>query len=332
MATNLKNGVLQRLRVVKRSMSRLSRKLSPHSLLTSLASKKSIGLSEESWADTVLHEDGASCKGARICIFAHFDQESLVRDYVVYYLSALKFEGFEIVFISTAERMEPAELEKIKEITCKRIIRKNIGYDFGSWKTGIQFIENYQNCEQLVFANDSVIGPVNSICEMFDHMSDSDFDIWGVTDSYEIDYHVQSYFICFTKRVLQDGFLDKYAEMIQVEEAKQDVIDKYEVGLSQLALKLGYSMGAYCPYADIEAGLLNGQQSELRKVCASRKVNPTLWFIDELLNVFKVPFIKKELLIVNPHSIDLNGCVDYLKRGSGYPVEILGDVVELDSG
>ena len=161
------------------------------------------------WKGTVLYETGGNCSGKKICLFAHFDVDAIVREYVVYYLQALKAEGFDVIFISTSETVKKEELDKIEDLTCKCIVRRNIGYDFGSWKTGFQYINDYRDCELVVLANDSVVGPVNSINQMFERMSGAEYDIWGVTDNYEINYHVQSYFICFTGGALKDGFLEE---------------------------------------------------------------------------------------------------------------------------
>ena len=59
---------------------------------------------------------GAVQPGSRkyLCVFAHFDRDGLVEDYVVYYLSKLEKLGCEIVFVSTAESMETEQIEKLR--------------------------------------------------------------------------------------------------------------------------------------------------------------------------------------------------------------------------
>jgi lipopolysaccharide biosynthesis protein len=275
-------------------------------------------LTRGNWKKTVLYEEGIECNGKKICLFAHFDTDAIVQDFVVFYLQALKAQGIEVIFITTSEQMKPEELRKLKEFTCKRIVRRNIGYDFGSWKTGFQYVNDYKNSELILLANDSVVGPINPLDKMFKSMSCAGYDIWGVTDNYEVNYHVQSYFLCFTGRALQNGFIEEYMDQITVESCKQDIINKYEVGLIQRAINLGYRVGAYCMYDQIEVGLLQSQH-ELSYLCESIRVNSTLWFIDELINKHEIPFVKRELLIHNPHDIDLNGVIYFIKYRSDFP-------------
>ena len=68
----------------------------------------------KNWKNTVLYVEGGSNIGRKVCLFAHFDPEGIIRDYVVYYLQALKDEGFEIFFITTSEKIHSNEILKIK--------------------------------------------------------------------------------------------------------------------------------------------------------------------------------------------------------------------------
>ena len=74
-----------------------------------------------------------------ICIFSHFDTKNEVKDDIVYYLKSLaKFT--DIIFISTAEGLNEDYLRAIKDYCKDIIIKKNIGYDFGAWKTGLDYL------------------------------------------------------------------------------------------------------------------------------------------------------------------------------------------------
>ena len=68
-------------------------------------------------------------------------------------LNKLKFD---IVFITTSENMNIKELKKISSYIKISIIKKNIGYDFISWKTGLYAVDKYNYYKQIIHLNDSI--------------------------------------------------------------------------------------------------------------------------------------------------------------------------------
>lgn len=47
----------------------------------------------------------------------------------------------DIVFVSTSENLLEQELSKITGLCRNIIVKNNVGYDFGAWKTGLSIIE-----------------------------------------------------------------------------------------------------------------------------------------------------------------------------------------------
>lgn len=60
-----------------------------------------------------------------VCIFAHYDEQNIIEEYVVYYLKKLKEKNIDLVFVSTAEEINENEIDKIKDI-CLKVITKKI--------------------------------------------------------------------------------------------------------------------------------------------------------------------------------------------------------------
>ena len=52
----------------------------------------------------------------RLCVFAHYDRDGLIEDYVLYYLQALKEVCYDIIFVSDCD-IQATELEKLFPIT-----------------------------------------------------------------------------------------------------------------------------------------------------------------------------------------------------------------------
>jgi len=78
----------------------------------------------------------------RLCIFAHYDRDNIIDEYVIHFLRNINAIDCEILFVSTSESLQTDSVEKIKDFCVRIIIRKNISYDFGSWKTGLDSIDN----------------------------------------------------------------------------------------------------------------------------------------------------------------------------------------------
>ena len=282
---------------------------------------------DDFWKSLVIFESEGKWSNDKLCLFAHFDRNNEVSDRVYFYLNALSDAGFDIVFVSTSAEISEPVIDRLIEVVAKVVVRKNIGYDFGSWRTGYQYAGDIGRYSSLVLANDSVIGPVNSLKDMFDTMSDSKFNIWGVTDNYEINYHAQSYFLCFDNEILKSTFLSEFMSGIKVLQDKQMVINEYEIGLSQSALNRGFSVGAYCMYDNVVEHI-KSDGHRYKDLISKGKINTTLWLGDVLLTVFKSPFVKMELFRDNPHSVDLSCCIEYIDTKSDFPVDYIKDYIK----
>ena len=64
----------------------------------------------------------------RTAVFAHYDKNNLIQDYVVCYLSELKKCAEKIIFVSDSDVL-PEELKKIEGIVEQSIIGRHGEYD-----------------------------------------------------------------------------------------------------------------------------------------------------------------------------------------------------------
>ena len=123
----------------------------------------------------------------RTAVFAHYDKNNLIQDYVVYYLSELKKCAEKIIFVSDSDVL-PEELKKM--------------------------------------ANDSCYAPLFPFEEMFSAMSKKPLDFWGATSSdsgikkedenvYCRFNHIQSYFVVFKPAVFNSDIFNKFITSIK---------------------------------------------------------------------------------------------------------------------
>ena len=193
----------------------------------------------------------------RLTIFAHYDKDNIIDGYVLYYLKALKQISEYIVFVSDCDLPE-CECSKLNGLVDYVLAQKHGEYDFGSYKRGFLLaIEKGLEYDELIFANDSCIGPFCSLKPIFERMEKKDYDFWGLTQNrylinnedgklvYQLLPHIQSYFIVFSKEVANSSIFYSFMTSIIKENTKDDVVRKYEVELTRLLTKNGFSYGVW---------------------------------------------------------------------------------------
>ena len=199
-----------------------------------------------------------SNKKNRVAVFAHYDKNNLIQDYVVYYLKELHKFVNKIIFVSDSD-VTDKELEKISQLVCSSLVGRHGEYDFGSYKRGFQYaLSNklLENCEELVFCNDSCYGPLYSFDNVFNKMDTVDCDFWGLTFNpvtlFDYDYpHIQSYFLVFKTQVFNSECFKNFIQNIKKEKDKLAVVINYEMGLTRLLNKNGFQHAVYCKYSTI---------------------------------------------------------------------------------
>ncbi|MFQ3574300.1 MAG: rhamnan synthesis F family protein [Thermodesulfovibrionales bacterium] len=247
---------------------------------------------------------GDVSQGSRdtLCIFAHYDCFNVVDDYVVYYLTQIYSIGAEIIFVTTCSDLAESEIKKIKGICSLIIIRKNVGIDFGSWKTGLSCAGDIGSYKRIIIANDSVYGPFFDIGKIINEMDGRGLDIWGITDSWEFCWHLQSYFIVFNQRVITSTFFkDFWENEVRYLRKKLLVIKNYELGLSQRALREGFVLSSYCEYRKvISKSLKKYRKLPFYNILTEKPLNPSHFLWKPLIQDFGCPFLKVELMRDNP--------------------------------
>lgn len=263
--------------------------------------------------------DGEQPLGARVCVFVHFDRRGVIRAHTRRYLEALAAQGLSLVFVTNSGALEAESLAFLTPRCARILIRRNRGYDFGAYRDAILELDPAPGrYAQLVIANDSVYGPIAPLADALARMDFAAADAWGLTDSWQQRYHVQSYFVAFGGNALaHPGFLAFWRGVRNVR-SKWAAIKHYEIGLTQALQAHGLRFAAVWDYfrlmeiaqqdAEAEpdlpahplaAATRRAAEAALRAFQGRTALNPTseLWL---LLALHGYPFIKRELLRDNP--------------------------------
>ncbi len=284
--------------------------------------------------------------GPKIVLFMHFDARGVVRAQIYEYLRELKASGREIVFVSNAGRLQPGDMHALQGICSSVIVRRNIGYDFGAWREALDYLGLPRaGTEEVIFANDSVFGPLVPLGDTLRRLNYNKADIWGLTESWQHRYHLQSFFLAFGPAALRAEAFGKFWKTVRPVPVKSFIVHAYEVGITQAMVKGGLRCSAIWEYqallkrANSEGleKLIETEESELGRndpIHITRKLqilrirdgvarrvalNPTsdLW---RHLLLAGFPFIKRELLRGNPTQVEDVG--DW--------VEVVRDVLAAD--
>ena len=237
-----------------------------------------------------------------LCVFASFEKTGCVASYVELYLKSLRDAGFDIIFVQSSD-YAPAKgsYESIRPY-CRQIInRKNIGYDFYSWKVGLERSHDLKSYERLLITNDSVVGPFTPLAPILNRMDAESNALWGMTDCSETgSYHLQSYFLYCHRQVFTKPFFTRFWNSVRVLNQKWQIVVEYEVGFSRSALAADVQLKACFPYEEVRTRCLAKRDDfQFAQQIRDEALNSTLYAADVLLGEMGFPFMKTELLRVN---------------------------------
>jgi hypothetical protein len=298
--------------------------------------------------------------GQKVVLFAHYDRSGFVREQVFAYLRALKEQGRDVVFVSNSERLKPVTLPLLQELCVSVLVRRNIGYDFGGWRDALDELSlPRKNTLELILANDSVFGPLTPLGDILRRLDFEKTDVWGLTESWQYRYHLQSFFIAFGPTALGSEAWRKFWNRVRPVPVKSYIMHAFETGLTQAMVDGGLRCAAMWRYDELlrrayESGLdtlIANESTEIgkrdpihvtRKLHAMRirdglarrvALNPTLELWWQLL-LEGFPFIKRVLLVKNPTKVqDLGDWMQVVQNDLAIdPDPILLDLREILEG
>lgn len=269
-------------------------------------------------------------KHKKLLIFAGFTNQSSLLNYQKQFIETFRKAGFYIIYIVASDH--PETLTGFLDTADRVIIRRNLGYDFGSWATAIQVCQQeLLFAAEIIIANDSIIGPLSSITPLLKQINQSNTDIWAITDSQDRKYHFQSYFWGIKKKSghyfpLLDAFFF-YRQALP--ENKEEAINDYEIQALSFFKDQGASVEILFPESSLislaedrfhveiqeysekwqvlhslrkagDANIVNEHVLNLANIIINRNAtNASHMYWNELITR-GFPFVKRELITLNP--------------------------------
>ena len=269
-------------------------------------------------------------------VVAHYHPRGKLRAHLFNLVRYMATLTERVVFVSTG--IAPAEAARLAPYA-KVVARDNIGYDFWSYKTGIDALGERSGLERLVLCNSSFLTfDPHQLCTAF-LQPVAGPALRGISASRQRAPHVQSYWVAFEHGSLINGadFARWWAEMTPRSE-REEVIASYELGMSTRFAAVGVPIKAAYEPSNEELLIALCRAIERRcvpigqpaRLCtlnldAALELNPTHFFWDALAARFAI--VKLEFLKANPYRMDLTAL---LQRVNAEPLllRLMQDALE----
>ena len=308
--------------LIANHLERLSRKTSrkPRSRLASAASAsgKPTGL------ELLDRVQGTGLGGGdKIVLLAHYDPHDLLDPHVVKMIDGLKSAGADVVLISGS--LDQSSISVAKSHASEILIKTNTARDFGSWYLGLKHLRGeLDRYQSVVWMNDSIYYPLFDPKEMFEAMAGTDF--WGPVDSYNIRWHVMSWFWSFSRSTIESGIMDWYIDEYSPAYSKWDQVKNYEMRIPLMLREQGFKSRAFI---SADALMKSERVRTHPRYTGENHFTMTHDFWEILIEDYRCPALKVELVRDNPLNIplgtNLRRVVDVIERHTGYDPQLILD-------
>lgn len=190
--------------------------------------------------------------GRETCLFVTYAPQPAIKRHVVRHIESLLAAGFDIVLIVNTP-LDPATFQidpALRNRLAGVFFRENLGFDFAAWAHVHTVIRPMLgHCTRLVFANDSIVGPLRDdlFSAMLHAIRNSPADVVGLTQNPEPRPHLQSFFLTFQGRATQSEVLADWLADVRSLPTKELVIDLYETFLTRRMQAVGFTCAALYP-------------------------------------------------------------------------------------
>jgi Rhamnan synthesis protein F len=269
---------------------------------------------------------------SRLAVMAHYDPRGEVGPHVRRQVAALAEGVDDLVIVTTAELTDASRSWLTGH--GRLIERDNFGYDFFSYKTGLDAVADLTAYDEVVICNDTYVGPLTSYRSIFAEMADQPVDFWGLTGSERIRPHLQSFFVVFRSWLVGSDTFRGFWETMTPISNRSKVIHRYEVGMSTLLTDAGFRWAPYFTENDGDRSLARrrmlwwtahrapwppGSREERAWFSEQRRApwNPAIGLADAALSAARLPYVKLDTLRYDPYGLNADRLLSLCEKA--YP-------------
>lgn len=259
----------------------------------------------------------------RLAVMAQYDPRGALGPHARRQVEALAGAVDDLVVVSTSPLTGTSRSFLTRH--ARLLERENVGYDFLSYRAGLEAVD-LEAYDEVTVCNDSYVGPMTDYTSIFAAMAGRPADFWGLTQTERIKHHVQSFFVTFRPSAISSAaFRDFWAET-QVLPDRSAVIRRYEVGMSRRLYRAGLVSDAY--FAETEddrrlarrrvrwwalrrTGLPVGRAAAgLLRRRSAVPWNPSIALADRVLDDARLPYVKIDTLRYDPYGLGSERLLD----------------------
>ena len=260
----------------------------------------------------------------RLGVFAFYNKNGIVGDYVSFLLKSMKYYCVKIITVCNGNLSENGR-QTLSAYSEEIYERENKDFDAGAFKyffTSVIKREEIEEYDEVLCFNDTFYGPFFSMDDIFLKMGESNCDFWGLTANNgqddingHIPYHVQSYFLNFKSTIIHSNTFYEYWESLESDFSDvTDCIYKYELKLTSFFSDRGFIADSYV-HSDFEDNLY-------------------IFFPYELIVRKKCPILKKKTFLI-PDNGKMQGsrmrALEYINKNYGCAEMIYKDLLANNS-
>lgn len=264
----------------------------------------------------------------RLLIYTIFESEKHLQEYKVLFLEGLLpfADRVEIVVNGTLPENDLKRLAKYGNVQQ----RENKGYDAGAFQFGILSLsyQELQQFDQLLLVNDTNIGPLSDLAEVFKRMDSKKLDFWGMSfGEVQPDFtgmnpygfipeHLQSYFLVIEHSLLKDKLFYHYWQNLPDTSSRNAAIGRHETVFTRYFSNRGYVY---------DAVVKEGTDSPIyiHPLRAIRDGMPLVKY-SALANFDDHQFLWQEL----ERQSEIPELLKYIEEETDFPVHILEDIIQ----
>jgi hypothetical protein len=208
---------------------------------------------------------GALTLGDRVAVFILYQPKGIAGS-TFFTLDHLARAGWSVVVVSNLP-LSPQDREKLAAKCARVIERPNIGYDFGAYREGWQWLDRRGHRPKfLVLMNDSTWFPLRHGDDSLARMEALDADVTGhVFKTEETEDrgrdHIESHLLMLGPRALGHPDIQRFMNRYIMSNSKSATIRRGEKGISQAAIAAGLKVKALFGREEMVA-LLSGLSEE----------------------------------------------------------------------
>ena len=197
-----------------------------------------------------------SHNGKKALVYVIFESEARLQEYKLRFLQALAPLVDDVIVVVNGQ-LHNDDINSLENYG-RVLTRDNKGYDTAAFREGIFAFgkDKLKDYDQLFLVNDTNIGPMRDLSQVFQEMAEKQLDFWGISFGEEqedvtkenpygyIPKHLQSYFLVIEKLMLNDDAFYEYWTHLTDTDSRDKAIGRHETRFTKHFADLGYRFDA----------------------------------------------------------------------------------------